>query len=403
MMEEKKNCASGIRRAFIIVLDGFGIGAALDAERFGDEGACTLKSVYGTGEADIRNLLSLGLGEIDGNGYLPKTEPRGVYARLSERSGGKDTTVGHWELAGLVTERALPTYPMGFPDSLMSELSRRTGRGVLCNRPYSGTEVIRDYGEAHLVSGDLIVYTSADSVCQIAAHESIVTPEELYEYCRTAREIFTCEHAVGRIIARPFEGAYPDFRRTPRRRDFSLVPPVPTLLDAMAEVGYDVIGVGKIEDIFASRGLTRSIHTASNREGIACVRRLLGEDFCGLAFVNLVDFDMVYGHRRDPVGYAHALSEFDAFLGEMTASLRSDDLLIVTADHGTDPGFAASTDHTRENVPFLAYRPQVISANGGTVRGFHAVAATVADLFGITLPSGCSSEGSFASLLRTAR
>ena len=387
-----------IRRAFVIVLDGFGIGAAPDAARFGDEGACTLKSVYETGEARIPHLLSLGLGEICGNGYLPRREPRGVYARLSERSGGKDTTVGHWELAGLVTAHALPTYPQGFPDGLMRELSRRTGRGILCNRPYSGTAVIRDFGDAHLASGDLIVYTSADSVCQIAAHESVISPEDLYGICRTAREIFSGEHAVGRIIARPFEGTHP-FVRTPRRRDFSLLPPCKTLLDAMAESGLDVIGVGKIEDIFAAQGITRSLHTASNREGMDVTRALLDEDFHGLAFVNLVEFDMVYGHRRDPVGYARALSEFDEFLGEFCRVLGEDDLLIVTADHGTDPNFMKTTDHTREDVPFLTWRRGVRPSDGGHLNGFHTVGATVAELFGLSMPSGTESTPSLAPLL----
>ncbi len=380
-----------IKRAFLIVLDGFGIGEAPDAKTFGDEGANTLLSVLKTERAHIPHLLSLGLGKIEGNGFLPDADVRGVYARMSERSGGKDTTVGHWELAGLVSENPLPTYPEGFPTELLSALSAATGRGILCNRPYSGTEVIRDYGEAHLKSGDLIVYTSADSVCQIAAHESLIPPEELYEICRRARKIFAGDHAVGRIIARPFEGDAPNFVRTERRRDFSLEAPGETLLDRLSQADYDVIGVGKIEDIFVSRGLSESIHTGNNDEGMRETLALLDRDFRGLAFVNLVDFDMVYGHRRNAVGYAEALSACDRFLGEMMQRMKEDDLLIVTADHGTDPGFSKTTDHTREDVPFLAYRPGVRAQNGGHVCGFGAVANTLATLFGVSAFDGFAS------------
>ena len=379
------------KRAFLIVLDGFGIGEAPDAEKFGDVGANTLKSVYRTNRAHIDTLLSLGLGRIEGNDFLPDVTPCGVYARMSERSGGKDTTVGHWELCGLASERALPTYPDGFPQALLDALSRATGRGILCNRPYSGTQVIADYGEEHLRSGDLIVYTSADSVCQIAAHESLIPPEALYEICRQAREIFAGEHAVGRIIARPFEGEAPHFVRTERRRDFSLAPRGETLLDRLSRDGYDVIGVGKIEDIFVSRGLTDSIHTGNNGEGMQATLSLLDRDFHGLAFVNLVDFDMVYGHRRNAVGYADALSACDRFLSQMMARMRDDDLLIVTADHGTDPGFLATTDHTREDVPFLAYRRGVRAHNGGCVQGFGAVANTLAELFCVPTFDGFAS------------
>lgn len=383
--------AKSVRRAFLVVLDGFGIGEAPDAKSFGDVGANTLKSVFLTGDAHIPNLLSLGLSGIEGNGFLPECDLRGVYARMSERSGGKDTTVGHWELCGLVSEQALPTYPNGFPQELLLQLKKASGRGILCNLPYSGTEVIRDYGEAHRKSGDLIVYTSADSVCQIAAHESVLPPEELYRICRLAREIFSGEHAVGRIIARPFEGDAPNFVRTPRRRDFSLTPKRETLLDRLSSSGYDVIGVGKIEDIFAARGLTDSIHTGNNEEGMRETLALLERDFCGLAFVNLVDFDMVYGHRRNVRGYAEALSACDRFLGEMIDRMRDDDLLIVTADHGTDPCFLTTTDHTREDVPFLAYRRGVSPKNCGHVHGFGAVANTLAECFGIPTFDGFAS------------
>lgn len=398
---KKAGNRGSFQRVFFIVLDGFGIGAAADAAAFGDAGASTLKSVWETGEARIPHLLSLGLGNIDGIDFLPKhPNPRGVYARLSEQSGGKDTTVGHWELAGLVSKEPHPTYPNGFPNELLSAIRAASGRDILCNLPYSGTEVIRDYGAEHMKSGALIVYTSADSVCQIAAHESVVPPNELYDICLKARAIFSGKHAVGRIIARPFEGEAPHFRRTARRRDFSLEPPDDTLLDIASADGYDVIAVGKIEDIFTGHGITRSLHTSGNREGMQVTEDLLREDFCGIAFVNLVDFDMIYGHRRNAHGYAAALSEFDSFLGRFLDEMRADDLLIISADHGTDPGFQKTTDHTREDVPFLAVHKGSFGRNGGSVHGFGAVSATISDLLNIKRPRDAVALPSFADFLR---
>ncbi len=374
------------KRVFCIVADGCGAGAAPDAAAFGDEGAHTLKSAYLLGHAHIPHLLSMGLGQVEGQDFLPQVTPMGgCVARLREKSGGKDTTVGHWELMGLVSTKPLPTYPAGFPAELLEQLSAKVGRGILCNKPYSGTQVICDYGQEHLRSGALIVYTSADSVFQIAAHEGVVPPEELYRICRQARALLVGEHGVGRVIARPFAGEEGAFYRTAGRRDFSLLPPKDTLLDRLKAAGQDVIAVGKIEDIFAGQGITRSIHTSSNQEGMAATLALQGQDFCGLAFVNLVDFDMVYGHRRDVAGYGAALSALDAFLGEFLSGMRADDVLIVTADHGTDPAFTG-TDHTREYVPCLIYQRGMPFRQLGTVDGFDLVAKTIGAFLGTAAP-----------------
>lgn len=373
-----------MKRVFIIVLDSLGIGAEPDAADFGDVGANTLRSVSAGKGFAIPHLLEAGMGNLDGVDYLPRTDkPTAALARLRERSRGKDTTIGHWELAGVESPRPLPTYPNGFPRKLIEEFSQRTGRGVLCNKPYSGTQALRDYGEEHLRTGALIVYTSADSVFQVAAHESVVPVGTLYEYCRTAREMLTGENAVGRVIARPFEGTCAaDFRRTSRRHDFSLLPPGPTLLDRVSEAGMDVLAVGKIRDIFAGRGVTESFPTAGNAEGQQKLLELAKRDFHGLAFVNLVDFDMLYGHRRDIDGYARAASSFDCTLGQLLPLLRPEDLLMVTADHGCDPGFLRTTDHTREYVPLLMYgaKPGV---NLGTVDGFGAAGATACAWLGL--------------------
>jgi phosphopentomutase len=306
---------------------------------------------------------------------------------------GKDTTIGHWELMGLVSENPLPTYPEGFPEELLAPFRAKTGRGVLCNKPYSGTDVIRDYGQQHIESGDLIVYTSADSVFQIAAHEDVVPLETLYEYCHIARELLVGKHGVGRVIARPFVGEHPNFTRSSGRHDYSLEPPKPTLMDKMKDAGKDVIAVGKINDIFAGKGATAVYYTGPNQKGLVKSAELQGEDFDGLCFINLVDFDMVYGHRRDAVGYARALNEFDAFLGDFMENMRDDDLLMITADHGCDPGYTKTTDHTREYVPLLMYKKGMESKNFGTVLGFDAVAATVAAEFGIDGVSGTVLEG----------
>lgn len=370
-----------MKRVFIIVLDSLGIGAEPDAADFGDVGANTLRSVSAGQGFAIPHLLEAGMGNLDGVDYLPRTDkPTAALARLRERSRGKDTTIGHWELAGVVSPTPLPTYPNGFPAEVLDAFTQATGRGVLCNKPYSGTEVIKDYGEEHLKTGKLIVYTSADSVFQIAAHESLVPPEQLYEYCRAARKILQGEHGVGRVIARPFEGEWP-FRRTTNRHDFSLIPPR-TMLNAISEQGQAAIGVGKINDIFAGSGVTESIPTRGNTDGLAKTLALADRDFQGLCFVNLVDFDMLYGHRQDPDGYAAALAEFDRWLPDFLAKLGPEDAVFITADHGCDPS-DQSTDHTREYVPLLALGQGIRPVNLGTRSTFADLAATVCELLGV--------------------
>ena len=372
-----------MKRIFLIVLDSFGIGELPDADKFGDAGANTLKSVSTSPKLQIPNLISYGLGNIDGVDCIEKTDtPRGIFAKCHEKSMGKDTTVGHWEIAGIISEKPLPTYPNGFPAEVIKEFEKLTGRGVICNLPYSGTEVIKDYGQEHLDTGKLIVYTSADSVFQIAAHEEAVTTEELYEYCRIAREMLVGKHGVGRVIARPFTTQDGKFVRTANRRDFSLSPSGKTILDALSEQGRDIIAVGKINDIFASRGVTKHYPTHSNKEGIDATLGLLNEEFYGLAFINLVDFDMVYGHRNDVDGYASALSEFDKALPKIISDLKEDDLLIITADHGCDPG-DVSTDHTREYVPLLVIGKGVEGKNLGVLDSFTVIAKTVAELLDV--------------------
>lgn len=370
-----------MKRVFIIVLDSLGIGAEPDAADFGDVGANTLRSVSAGKGFAIPHLLEAGMGNLNGVDYLPRTDkPTAALARLRERSRGKDTTIGHWELAGVVSPTPLPTYPDGFPAEVLDAFTQATGRGVLCNKPYSGTEVIKDYGEEHLKTGKLIVYTSADSVFQIAAHESLVPPEQLYEYCRAARKILQGEHGVGRVIARPFEGEWP-FRRTTNRHDFSLIPPR-TMLNAISEQGQAAIGVGKINDIFAGSGVTESVPTRGNTDGLAKTLALADRDFQGLCFVNLVDFDMLYGHRQDPDGYAAALAEFDRWLPDFLAKLGTEDAVFITADHGCDPS-DQSTDHTREYVPLLALGQGIRPVNLGTRSTFADLAATVCELLGV--------------------
>lgn len=366
------------KRVFLIVLDSCGIGEAPDAADFGDAGCSTIRSISHSKYFNIENLKKIGYTHIDGLSFLGEGELDSCVARLREKSRGKDTTIGHWEIAGIVSEKPLPTFPEGFPKEVLSEFSKRTGRGVLCNKPYSGTDVIRDYGEEHLKTGDLIVYTSADSVFQIAAHESLVPPEKLYEYCRIAREILTGEYGVGRVIARPFEGEHP-FKRTAHRHDFSLEPPESTMLDDLKEKGFDVLGVGKIHDIFAGRGLTDFVFTEGNTDGMNKTLEYQKTDFNGLCFVNLVDFDMLYGHRQDTDGYARALAEFDAWLPVFIDGMKEDDYLIITADHGCDPA-DDSTDHTREYVPFVMYGKNVKPENLGTIEGFDFIARTVKNI-----------------------
>lgn len=374
-----------MNRIFLIVLDSCGIGAEPDAADFGDVGANTLRSCAQVRGFSMPNLLAAGLGNLDGVDYLPKTDhPTAALARLQELSLGKDTTIGHWEISGIVSPQPLPIYPDGFPEEVLAPFRAQTGRGVLCNRPYSGTEVIKDFGREHLQTGDLIVYTSADSVFQIAAHESLVPPEQLYEYCRIARDLLHGKHGVGRVIARPFDGDWP-FHRTPRRHDYSLEPPRATLLDALSAAGKDVLAIGKIHDIFAGRGMTEYSYTTSNADGMAQTLAAAGRDFRGLCFTNLVDFDMVYGHRRDPEGYAAALHEFDTWLPQLLAQLREGDLVMVTADHGCDPGYLAHTDHTREYIPLMMFGPGIRPVNLGTRAGFCDIAATVAELLNVPL------------------
>ena len=371
------------KRVFIIVLDSFGIGAQPDAERFGDGGANTLVSVSKSEKLNIPTLISLGLSEIEGVGCLPKSsETIGAFGRMTELSLGKDTTIGHWELMGIYSDSPFPTYPNGFPEKVLSALSKECGRGIICNRPYSGTDVIRDYGEEHIKTGSLIVYTSADSVFQIAAHEDIVPLAELYEICGTARKILTGKNSVGRVIARPFVGEAGSYKRTANRRDFSLPPPKKTALDAIKCAGLSVIGVGKISDIFAGAGLTESIPTHSNSEGMEVLSSLIRRDFSGLCFVNLVEFDSHYGHRQDRDGYALALSEFDRALSALLPTLSDEDVLMISADHGCDPS-DDSTDHTREYVPLLIYGKGVRPINLGTLSGFFSVGKTAAGLLGI--------------------
>ena len=376
-----------MKHIFLIVLDSFGIGAMPDAESFGDVGVNTLASCATSGKLHIPNMIAAGLGNIDGVACLPKAEkPLGAVARLSERSMGKDTTIGHWEIAGIVSPDPLPTYPQGFPQEVLDAFEAATGRGVLCNLPYSGTDVIRDYGQEQLATGKWIVYTSADSVFQVAAHEECIPLEELYDACHKAREILKGKHGVGRVIARPYVGDSANgFKRTSNRHDYSLEPPARTLLDAVKEAGLASIGVGKIHDIFAGRGTTEHVYNKSNANGMEHTDRYAAEDFRGLCFVNLVDFDMTFGHRRDIDGYAQALTEFDAWLGNFLEKLGDEDIVMITADHGCDPGYTATTDHTREYVPLLILGKPVKPVNLGTRRSFADVAATIAEMLNVEL------------------
>ncbi|MCM1267361.1 MAG: phosphopentomutase [Bacteroidales bacterium] len=374
-----------MKRVFLIVLDSFGIGEMEDAAAYGDKGTNTLRSVSASPAFSMPNMGKLGLFNLDGVTCGEKVEaPAARIARMKEASRGKDTTIGHWEIAGILSREPLPTYPDGFPQEVLAAFSERTGRGVLCNKPYSGTAVIQEYGDAHRETGDLIVYTSADSVFQIAAHEDIVPVEQLYEYCRIAREILQGKHGVGRVIARPFTGSCSgQYTRTPRRHDFSLLPPGTTMLDQLEASGRSVISVGKIKDIFAGRGITEAVYTKGNEEGIERTLEYLEKDFEGLCFVNLVDYDMLYGHRNDVDGYAKALTYFDGRLPEIMGRLGEEDILMITADHGCDPGYTASTDHSREHTPFLMYGKNVAPGNLGTRETFADIGATVLAYFGI--------------------
>ena len=373
-----------MKRVFLIVLDSFGIGQMPDAATYGDINVNTLRSVSKSPYFHMENMKNMGLFNIDGVEVGEKTDhPTAAYTRMTERSRGKDTTIGHWEIAGIYSPKPLPTYPDGFPEDVLEEFRIRTGRDVLCNKPYSGTQVIADYGDEHVRTGKLIVYTSADSVFQIAAHEDVVPVEQLYDYCRIARQILQGEHGVGRVIARPFTGESGHYTRTPRRHDFSLLPPAVTMLDQLKAAGKDVIAVGKIQDIFVGKGITEHVYTSGNAEGIERTLEYLDKDFEGLCFINLVDYDMLYGHRRDVDGYAEALAYFDEKLPEIQAHMKPEDILMITADHGCDPAYTATTDHTREYTPFLMYGASVTPGSRGTRQTFSDIGATVLDYFGI--------------------
>lgn len=371
-------------RVFLIVLDSFGVGNAPDAAAFGDEGSNTFKACYNSGKLNIPNMKKLGLFNIDGVDFGEREkEPLGAYARLVEESAGKDTTIGHWEIAGIISEKPLPVFSDGFPDEVIKEFERRTGRKTLCNKPYSGTEVIKDYGAEHMKTGALIVYTSADSVFQVAANENVVPVKKLYEYCEIARDILKGDYAVGRVIARPFVGTSPEnFARTSNRHDFSLLPPSKTMLDILKDNGKDVLSVGKIIDIFAGQGIIEFIRTVSNADGMIKTAEFQKKDFDGLCFVNLVDFDMKYGHRNDVAGYTNALNEFDIALGDFMKNMREDDVLMLTADHGCDPS-TPSTDHSRECVPLIICGNNVKSGNLGTRKGFTCIAKTILSIFNL--------------------
>ena len=373
-----------MKRIFLIVLDSFGIGEMPDAANYGDEGSNTLGTVAKSPEFSMPNMAKLGLFNIDGvTAKTPCAKPEGIVARMTEQSAGKDTTTGHWEIAGLISKKPMPTFPNGFPQKFLEAFSKAVGRKVLCNRPYSGTQVIQDYGDEHMQSGALIVYTSADSVFQVAAHEDVVPVETLYEYCKIAREILTGENGVGRVIARPFVGTPGNFTRTVRRHDFSLQPPKVTMLDQLCGHGYDVRSVGKIIDIFAEKGIKEYVRTTGNEDGINKTLDYMKQDFEGLCFTNLVDYDMLYGHRNDVEGYAKALTYFDERLPELLAAMRDEDILMITADHGCDPS-TPSTDHSREYTPLVMYgKPIRAGVNYGTRSCFSDIAATILAYFDI--------------------
>ena len=369
------------KRVFIIVLDSCGCGEMPDSYLWHDEGSNTLGAIRKDEHFDCPNLVNLGLFNIEGVGG-GVSDPKGSFARLKETSMGKDTTIGHWEIAGIISPKPLPTYPNGFPEDVIEEFEKRTGRKVLCNKPYSGTEVIKDYGEEHVKTGALIVYTSADSVFQIAAHEDVVPVPELYRYCQIARDMLQGEHCVGRVIARPFTGEWP-FTRTSNRHDYSLIPPHTTMLDVLKKHNLATISVGKIYDIFAGKSVSESNRTTSNANGMEVTLDIQKRDFEGLCFVNLVDFDMKYGHRNDIVGYASAMTEFDRYLCEFLKNMRADDMLIITADHGCDPS-TPSTDHSREYVPMIVCGDGIkAGVDLGTRSTFADISATVLDYLGV--------------------
>ena len=374
-----------MKRVFLVVLDSVGIGEMPDAWKYGDEGSNTLYAASQSEHFVMNHMKKLGLFHIDGVREKFPAESseatfEGSIARLAESSNGKDTTTGHWEIAGIISEKPFPTYPNGFPEEVIRDFEERTGRKAICNLPYSGTDVIMDFGREHMETGALIVYTSADSVFQIAAHEDIVPVQELYRYCEIARELLQGEHAVGRVIARPFTGEYPNFARTSNRHDYSLAPSK-TMLDQLSSAGYDVLAVGKIYDIYAGKGITDTVRTQNNEEGIERLIERMDRDFNGICFVNLVDFDMIYGHRNNVDGYAKALTYFDSQLPRIIKGLKEEDVLMITADHGCDPA-TPSTDHSREYIPLVIYGNHIKKGvNVGTRDTFSDIAATILDYF----------------------
>ena len=373
-----------MKRVFLIVLDSFGIGEMPDAAKYGDEGSNTISAVSKVDGFNMKNMRSYGLFNIDGvKCYKKSINPKGAFARMTEVSKGKDTTIGHWEIAGIQSEQPLPTFPNGFPEEVINKFEELTGRKVICNKPYSGTQVLLDYGKEHVETGALIVYTSADSVFQIAAHEEVVPVEELYNYCEIAREMLVGEVGVGRVIARPFVGEYPNYTRTSNRHDYSLVPPKTTMLDQLKNNNYSIIAVGKINDIFAGKGITEFVRTKNNDDGMEKTIEFAKKEFEGLCFVNLVDFDMLYGHRNDVVGYANALTKFDEQVTDVISNLNEEDILIITADHGCDPT-TPSTDHSREYTPMVMIGKKVKSGtNLKTRESFADIAATILEYFGV--------------------
>lgn len=374
------------QRVIFIVLDSVGIGAAEDAAAYGDSGANTLANIAkAVGGLHVPHLARLGLGRIHPILGVPTDEATGCYGKMAEQSAGKDTTNGHWEMVGVLLKRPLPTYPHGFPRSLMDEFERRIGRKTLGNKPASGTEIIQELGDEHVRTGYPIVYTSADSVFQVAAHEEVIPLQELYRICEIARSLLVGEHGVGRVIARPFVGNHGHYTRTANRRDYS-INFGRTVLNELADAGYPVVGIGKIEDIYGGSGITESTHTKGNMDGVDQTLRYMKEVDRGLIFANLVDFDMLYGHRNDPVGFAKAIEAFDQRLPEIEDALQKDDLLLITADHGCDPT-TPGTDHTREYVPLLVYGKEANKGiNLGTRETFADIGATLADIFAVPRP-----------------
>ena len=374
----------GKKRVFLIVLDSVGAGELPDASFYGDEGSHTLKSCYENESFNMPTLVDIGLYNIDNISLgTPLKNTKGAFGKMKEASPGKDTTTGHWEIAGIHLEKAFPTFPHGFPDEIIKEFEKRTGRKAIVNKPYSGTKVLEDFGEQHMKTGALIVYTSADSVFQIAAHEDIVPVEKLYEYCKIAREILVGDYEVGRVIARPFAGEAGNFKRTERRHDFSVKPQKPTMLTLLEQNNFATIGIGKIYDIFAGVGISETTSTVSNSNGMEVLEKYIEKDFEGLCFLNLVDFDMVYGHRNDVDGYAKALSQFDKEFNKLTKKFKDDDIVIITADHGCDPK-TPSTDHSREYVPLLVYGKNIKPNVNLKIRSSYSdVGKTIADYFGL--------------------